>query len=223
MLNLATEGIGIIMCGILSVTPVTPIPVNPHSINALEIKKETVIHQNEIRENSQADPIEIKILENTNAEELAVFQHLLESLPKEAKDLFANEKLQKQFLQICRDYEIDPYLMLALMKKESAFIPTVSNGNCIGLCQINEHCHKNRMEKLDCDNLYDPYQNMLVAADYLAELLNSKRDTTEALMYYNMTAETAKKRYEAGEYSSYAIDIQKEAIQLREIAEEKPE
>lgn len=223
MLNLAAEGIGVIMCGILSVTPVTPIPVNPHSINALEIKKETVIHQNEIRENSQADPIEIKILENTNAEELAVFQHLLESLPKEAKDLFANEKLQKQFLQICRDYEIDPYLMLALMKKESAFIPTVSNGKCIGLCQINEHCHKNRMEKLDCDNLYDPYQNMLVAADYLAELLNSKRDTTEALMYYNMTAETAKKRYEAGEYSSYAIDIQKEAIQLREIAEEKPE
>ena len=42
-------------------------------------------------------------------------------------------------------------------------------------------------------------------------------------MNYNMTAETAKKRYEAGEYSSYAIDIQKEAIQLREIAEEKPE
>lgn len=223
MLNLATEGIGVIMCGILSVTPVTPIPVNPHSINALEIKKETVIHQNEIRENSQADPIEIKILENTNAEELAVFQHLLESLPKEAKDLFANEKLQKQFLQICRDYEIDPYLMLALMKKESAFIPTVSNGNCIGLCQINEYWHKNRMEKLECDDLYDPYQNLLVAADYLAELLESKRDTTEALMYYNMTAETAKKRYEAGEYSSYAIDIQKEAIQLREIAEEKPE
>ena len=143
MLNLAAEGIGVIMCGILSVTPVTPIPVNPHSINALEIKKETVIHQNEIRENSQADPIEIKILENTNAEELAVFQHLLESLPKEAKDLFANEKLQKQFLQICRDYEIDPYLMLALMKKESAFIPTVSNGKCIGLCQINEYWHKN--------------------------------------------------------------------------------
>ena len=44
MLNLAAEGIGVIMCGILSVTPVTPIPVNPHSINALEIKKETVIH-----------------------------------------------------------------------------------------------------------------------------------------------------------------------------------
>lgn len=72
MLNLAAEGIGVIMCGILSVTPVTPIPVNPHSINALEIKKEAVIHQNEIRENSQADPIEAKILENTNAEELAI-------------------------------------------------------------------------------------------------------------------------------------------------------
>lgn len=44
MLNLAAEGIGVIMCGILSATPVTPIPVNSHSINALEIKKETVIH-----------------------------------------------------------------------------------------------------------------------------------------------------------------------------------
>ena len=118
MLNLAAEGIGVIMCGILSATP---IPVNSHSINALEIKKETVIHQNEILENSQADPIEVKILENTNAEELAVFQHLLESLSKEAKDLFADEKLQKQFLQICRDYEIDPYLMLALMKKRICF------------------------------------------------------------------------------------------------------
>ena len=79
------------------------------------------------------------------------------------------------------------------------------------------------MEKLECDDLSDPYQNILVAADYLAELLERKRDTTAALMYYNMTAETAKKRYEAGEYSSYAIDIQKKAIQLREIAEEKPE
>ena len=28
MLNLAAEGIGVIMCGILSATPVTPIPVN---------------------------------------------------------------------------------------------------------------------------------------------------------------------------------------------------
>ena len=41
MLNLAAEGIGVIMCGILSATP---IPVNSHSINALEIKKETVLH-----------------------------------------------------------------------------------------------------------------------------------------------------------------------------------
>ena len=169
------------------------------------------------------EDIVINVLENTQEKERKEFQKALEQLPKEAKSLFAEEDFQLNFLQICRNYELDPYLMLCLIKKESAFIPDVSNGHCLGLCQINEYSHKSRMERLGCDNLYDPYQNIIVAADYLAELISTKRDMTEALMYYNMTAETARKQYEAGNYSSYAINIQKEAIQLREIAEEDEE
>lgn len=169
--------------------------------------------------NSMQEDIIINVLENTQEKELRRFQKALDQLPKEARSLFADEDFQLNFLQICQDYELDPYLMLCLIKKESAFLPDVSNGHCLGLCQINEYSHKSRMERLECDDLYDPYQNIIVAADYLAELISTKRDMTEVLMYYNMPSETARKRYEAGNYSNYAINIQKEAIQLREIAE----
>ena len=76
--------------------------------------------------NSMQEDIIINVLENTQEKELRRFQKALDQLPKEARSLFADEDFQLNFLQICQDYELDPYLMLCLIKKESAFLPDVS-------------------------------------------------------------------------------------------------
>lgn len=41
------------------------------------------------------------------------------------------------------------------------------------------------MERLGVTDLYDPYQNMLVGADYLSELIAEYQDVAPALMTYH--------------------------------------
>lgn len=142
----------------------------------------------------------------------------LELLPEAAGKLFDRE-LCTAFSGICESYGLDPYLMLALIEKESSFRPDAYNGECQGLCQISLKWHVGRMERLGCTDLFDPEENLLVAADYLSELAGNSRDITEALMYYNMKRETADMLYAQGEYSDYSLDIQKRAEELKKYAE----
>lgn len=142
----------------------------------------------------------------------------LELLPESAGKLFDRE-LCTALSGICESYGLDPYLMLALIEKESAFRPDAYNGECQGLCQISLKWHSRRMDRLGCTDLFDPAENLLVAADYLSELAGNSRDITEALMYYNMKRETAAMLYAKGEYSDYSLDIQKRAEKLKKYAE----
>lgn len=118
------------------------------------------------------------------------------------------------------EYNICPELIQAIIERESNYNPNAKNGSCIGLMQVSEKWHTDRMEKLGVTDLYDPYSNILVGTDYLAELFNEAiengrgDDLYYVLMRYNLKTSTANSRWDAGDYSDYAIAVSERAAEL---------
>ena len=119
--------------------------------------------------------------------------------------------------EIGAEYNICPELLQAVIERESSNNPNAKNGNCIGLMQINKAVHKDRMDKLGVTDLYDPYSNILVGADYLAELFSQNEDIYLVLMKYNMSHKTARLRYVEGDYTDYAVEIAERSAELERL------
>lgn len=116
-------------------------------------------------------------------------------------------------------YDICPELLQALVERESTFYINATNGNCKGLAQISVKWHTDRMERLGVEDIYEPYGNILVAADYLRELFDEREDDDVyyVLMRYNMAIDTANSLYAAGEITDYARSIVKRAAELERL------
>lgn len=121
---------------------------------------------------------------------------------------------------IGEQYNICPELIQAIIERESSYDPYAKNGNCLGLMQVSSKWHSDRMEKLGVSDLYDPYSNILVGTDYLAELfdeaIESGRgdDLYYVLMRYNLKTSTANERWDAMDYSDYAIEVSERSAEL---------
>lgn len=109
------------------------------------------------------------------------------------------------------EYNICPEFLMAMAFKESSYIPTVSNGNCLGLMQVNPTWHGDRMKRLGVTDIYDVDSNMAVAADYLAELFAEYEDPAVVLMIYNGDS-----RWDKGVVSDYAEAILELSAELEE-------
>lgn len=131
-------------------------------------------------------------------------------LTKEQQDIIIN---------IAERYEVDPALVLAVIEKESGYNPdaTGDDGQSQGLMQVWRSAHEKRMEKLGAANLYDPYDNVIVGIDILAEKLASYKDVEKALIAYNAGDAGAKKLYfSKGIYSnSYSQAVMEIAERIR--------
>lgn len=108
--------------------------------------------------------------------------------------------------EIGKEYGICPYLLVALIERESSGDPTAKNGSCKGLCQVSEKWHKSRMEKLGVTDIYDPYGNIQLCADYILELAEEYEDVALVLMVYSGKS-NAVEIAERGEMTSYASGI----------------
>lgn len=109
-----------------------------------------------------------------------------------------------------KHYGICPELIEALAYEEIRYISDVvsKDGSCIGLCQVNPKCHKNRMEKLGVTDLTDIDGNIAVATDYLEELFEEHEDVAEVLYLYNGNVKGAQRLRETGEVkSAYVLNI----------------
>ncbi|HHW49215.1 MAG TPA: lytic transglycosylase domain-containing protein [Clostridiaceae bacterium] len=75
------------------------------------------------------------------------------------------------------EFNIDPYLVFAIIKAESSFNPNaVSSKGAVGLMQISETTGKWGAENLNMDNysvsdLYDPEINIRIGCWYLSRLM----------------------------------------------------
>lgn len=140
---------------------------------------------------------------------MATVMLLSVSLPVRAagSETMTEQEVAELSSQIGQQYAICPELLQAIAWKESRYDPAASSEGCEGLMQIQSKWHADRMERLGITDLYDPESNMLLAADYLAELSAQYDDVAVVLMYYNGDRR-AKDLYQGtGEISDYAEEI----------------
>lgn len=168
--------------------------------------------------------------ENTPVkEQIAEFKELVEETPvkeqiEELKEIIdpvsedsagyfdvpLDEALQDHIFAECEKYSLDPAMIIAMIDRESEFdIYAIGDqGRALGLMQIHPRWHEERMYNLQCWDLLDPYQNITVAVDYIAELLEIGDGTIEwVLMAYNGGEAYADRYSERGEVSEYALDV----------------
>lgn len=111
--------------------------------------------------------------------------------------------LEAYIERVCEPYNICPELVEAMIERESRWNPKAQNGDCMGLMQISERWHRERMERLGVTDLLEPYDNILVGVDYMAELFERYEDPGTVLMVYNGDSR-AKDLQATGELSEYA-------------------
>lgn len=127
-----------------------------------------------------------------------------------------SEELQIHIFEECEKHNIAPAIIIAMIERESDF--DASNigdkGNSLGLMQIQPKWHQERMDRLGCTDLLDPFQNVTVGIDIVAELKEMNPDIYWVLMAYNGWTEYANKRMESGNISEYALGIVEMASEL---------
>lgn len=136
------------------------------------------------------------------------------AIPAVLSDATGNRMTEQEVYEIAQNvgsqYGICPELLQAIAFRESSYNPNAKNGSCIGLMQVSQKWHSDRMANLDVNSLYDPYENMLVAADYLLELFEEYGDIAVALQVYNGDSSALKNGY----VSDYAKDIMDMSMEL---------
>lgn len=99
-----------------------------------------------------------------------------------------DKELQNYIIKQAHANGIQPQIVMAMIDRESDFdIHCIGDGgDSYGAMQIQPKWHNERMKKLGCTDLLDPYQNVTVGIDYLAELLDRyDGDMAKALVSYN--------------------------------------
>lgn len=137
-------------------------------------------------------------------------------LQAENADTFISPECVAYCEEIGGQYAICPELLMAIMESESSGNPKAQNGNCKGLMQINVIYHKSRMERLGVSDIYDARGNILLAADYLAELFREHGDIGTVLMLYN-GSKNALERGAQANYTEYAKKIMARSEQLERL------
>ena len=119
--------------------------------------------------------------------------------------------------EIGEEYGICPEFIQAIIERESRGDKDANNGYCIGIMQIYQKYQEDRMERLGVSDLYDPYSNILVGADYLAELFDKYEDPYLVLMVYNMGYRKAISLYSNEQYTDYAVEICDRSVELERL------
>jgi soluble lytic murein transglycosylase-like protein len=118
-------------------------------------------------------------------------------------DISLDADIQKFTYYLCKGYNVDYYLVLAMMDVESDFqSDVVSNTNDYGLMQINQNNHEWLTETLGVDDFLDPYQNIRSGVFILRKLFEKYEKTSLVLMAYNMGESGATRLWKQGIYST---------------------
>ncbi|MBR5862163.1 MAG: transglycosylase SLT domain-containing protein [Bacteroidales bacterium] len=132
-------------------------------------------------------------------------------------DVPLSDDLQDHIFSLCEMYNVDPAIVIAMIEKESTYDPKIigDNGNSFGLMQIQPRWHQERMDILGVTDLLDPYQNVQVGIDYLADMIEQGGSIEWALMAYNGGPSYANDMVAIGSLSYYARTVLSWADALR--------
>ena len=117
--------------------------------------------------------------------------NIVEPEPEPKIDIYPvnlDADLQRYIIETCEEYMINPSIIIAMCFYESSFNADAigDNGECMGLMGISPRWCWPEMEKLNCTDMRDPYQNVTVGIDILAQKMAKYDGNPEmALMSYN--------------------------------------
>lgn len=132
------------------------------------------------------------------------------------------EVAQVYLWDLCNEAKVDYYMVLAMIERESGYRYNAlgDNGNSKGLLQVQERWHKERMQAVGATDLYNPYDNMRVAVNFIKEIQDRYLESSGAhcvLMVYNMGASGAKKLWSQGIYTTeYSRQILQRAQEIKQ-------
>lgn len=93
------------------------------------------------------------------------------------KNVFFPKKYETLVNEAARTYNVDPYLLFALIKGESNFnADAISRSNAKGLMQIMEQTANEMVRDINTIpntnyDIYDPYTNITIGTKYISELI----------------------------------------------------
>lgn len=124
------------------------------------------------------------------------------------EDVKLSAEMQQWIMSYAYERHISPFIVFAIIEKESDYDADAVGdaGESIGLMQIQEKWHQERMEELGLSNLWDSQQNIQVGIDYLMELLGENPDMEWVLNAYNGGRTYADRKKDTHtEYATYIL------------------
>jgi soluble lytic murein transglycosylase-like protein len=161
------------------------------------------------------EPKQIVVIRMAEVEEAESPEEVIQE-KTEYFDVPLSEELQDHIFAECEKHNISPAIVISMIEQESDYdaMAVGDKGNSQGLMQIQKKWHQERMDKLGCTDLLDPFQNITVGIDYLAELKGKNSELYWVLMAYNGGCRYANRRIESGNISNYAIEVAERAEEL---------
>lgn len=126
-------------------------------------------------------------------------------------DVPLSPELQLFIIDYAESHGIDPAIIFAMIWRESTFDASAigDGGESFGLMQIQPKWNMELMEDLNCMNLLDPYQNVMVGISVLAYQRDRyDGDIAKAIVSYNQG-------HFYGTITQYAKDVLGKAEELR--------
>ena len=126
------------------------------------------------------------------------------------------DAMQKYTYIICKQAGVEYSKALAVIEVESGYTWDAAGDTAdIGYMQIVPKWHMERMERLNCENIKDPYQNVRVGVDYLAELLDRYGGSYEKALTAYQYGPTGADKY----FFSAGVDASPYAKEVLAVAE----
>ena len=124
-------------------------------------------------------------------------------------DVPMSKALQDHIFELCAAVGLEPEIVVAVIARESMFDSDAigDSGRAFGLMQIHPRWHAERMAELGCTDLLNPFENVTVGIDILAELLAESGSIEWVLMAYNGGQDYADALTAEGRISEYASDV----------------
>lgn len=118
-----------------------------------------------------------------------------------------DESTQQFTFYLCKGYDIDWTLVMALMQKESSFrSDIISPTEDYGLMQINKMNHEWLTDTIGVTDYLDKEQNIRAGVFVLRKLFEEYTDPNLVLMAYNMGADGAETLWNKGIYTTPYVD-----------------
>jgi len=142
-------------------------------------------------------------IEDMSPEEAEIFLFILRF--SESMSTKNAKKLAKIIVEECSNHDLDPYLILAVIKVESEFSPVaVSKRGAIGLMQVMPGTGEHIAKQMGIyyggrKSLYDPLVNVKLGISYLSSLEERYETVEYALGAYNHGPANFEKRLNAND------------------------